>query len=207
MAEPEPEVTEEEIRAAFRPAPRTPSPRPDNLVNARMRDHAEWRKRGPEERGLSAKWYMIMTMQLRGLSTREIAQRLNFTEATIGRITHTERYRAVLESRVRELDVELVALKPKAVEALSNALTDLNRDTALRAARTYFEMTGQGTFGKTGGGDVSGVGAVALAKALVAEARAEVHVHIGGAGPTPAQVEGSPAGSIEALPPPEEESQ
>lgn len=83
---------------------------------------------------------------------------------------------------MRSLDLDIITLKPKAIDALSNALSDPNRDTALRAARTYFEMTGQGTFGRSAQADTGGVSAVGLAKALVAEARAEVHVHIGAAG-------------------------
>jgi len=138
---------------------------------------AAWRKRALEERPLSPKWYMIMTMQMRGMTNVEIAKKLGMYANSIGTIQKTEKYRKAFEQRITGLDQEILALKPKAVDALSNALDDKNRDTALRAARTYFEMTGQGTFGKTAGEVQGGVSAVGLARALLAESRATAVVH------------------------------
>jgi hypothetical protein len=205
---PEPEITAEQIRDAFLVGSHKRVQRPASPGSLQAGENLiEYRRRDPTDRPLSAKWYMIMTMQLRGLTNKEIAARIHCSEQRVSTITHTERYRGVLEARMKGLDVDIINLKPKAIEALAGALVDPNRDTALRAARTYFEMTGQGTFGGKGGdSNGGGVGAVALAKALVAEARTEVHVHVNGgpAQPTPITLEAAPAGSIEAQPPTEE---
>lgn len=182
-----PNITEEELRDAFLVGQHKRTASGAHLpALAAERETREWKRRAPEDRPLSAKWYMIMTMQMRALTNREICARLNMSENTLYAIQRSDRYRRVLESRMQGLDHEILALKPKAISALDGALQDSNKDTALRAARTFFEMTGQGTFGK-GPQDVSGsVSAVALAKALVSEARAsaEVHIHVGGRGET-----------------------
>jgi hypothetical protein len=176
-----PNITDEQLRDAFLAGQHTPRTRPDQAARfVEMNKDPGYQRRYPTDRPLSAKWYMIMTMQLRGLTNREISAKLSITETTLSNITRTERYRLVLKSRMESLDSDIIALKPKAIDALAGALVDTNRDTALRAARTYFEMTGQGTFGKQAdsGLSSSSVGAVSLAKALVAEARAEVHIHL-----------------------------
>ena len=188
------EITAEDIRTAFlggaaeivaTPPARS---RPDKVDRAESMRAArrEWLKRPPQERPLSPKWYMIMTLQLRGHTAAEIAKRVGCHSTTVTNISNSPRYRAALEARLKDLDNDLLVLKPKAIDALSSALVDPNKDTALRAARTYFEMTGQGTFGK-GVQDAGSTGAVALAKALLAEARAtaEVHIHVGGSSEVP----------------------
>jgi transcriptional regulator with XRE-family HTH domain len=128
-------------------------------------------------KGISGKWYSIMTMQLRGLTQIEISKQLNMTSQTVSNIQRSERYRVALKARLDGLDEELYALKPKAIQAFTNGLVSSNTDTALRAATEFFKITGTGTYGKQEVA-ASGISAEALAKNLLLAAKQEVHIHI-----------------------------
>ena len=176
-----PQLTDEQVRDAFLVGQHVPPKRPEReraFDDISHEARAAYRKRALAERGLSVKWYMIMTMQMRGLTNIEISVRLGIKQTTLSTIQKTEKYRKAFEARMSGLDQEILALKPKAIEALSAALVDQNKETALRASKQFFEMTGQGTYGKNHDPAASGaIGAVQLARALLAESRTSVTIN------------------------------
>jgi len=129
-------------------------------------------------KGVSTKWWSIMTMQMRGLTAIEIASRLGMTPQTVSNITRSQRYKDAYKGRLDGLDAELYALKPKAIQAFTNGLVSTNTDTALRAATEFFKITGQGTYGRQDTAPSGSVGAEALAKQLLLASKQEVHVHV-----------------------------
>ena len=179
--------TLEKMRQAFlQPVHKVARPdRADAAANlVRLSDY---RKRMPADRGLSVRWYTIMTLHMRGMSQAEIAKKVNLNTNTVNNICRSDKYRAAFKLRLEGLDDELLTLKSKAIQALDSALTSPNPDTQLRAASEFFKTAGVGMHGKGRVDGGTGVGAEDLARALLVAAKQEVHIHVGHEGGQPGQ--------------------
>lgn len=93
---------------------------------------------------LSTKWRTILSMEMRGISKREIAANLQAAYATIVSITNSPRYIAFREQQLGDADDEFINLKPAAVAALRNAITSDDAALAARTAIDFFKLSGYG---------------------------------------------------------------
>lgn len=162
-----------ELVALFRAPPAKPKPGGYVLTPARRRAEIDAHIASTGlVRPLSAKWAMIMSLQLRGHTNLAISHQLQTSPTRITAITRTERYQEALKERLAAFDSELLALKPLAIDALRDGLLDGDKNIALRASDQFFKVTGGGGVAQPSGP----ASAHEIARALVAEAR-EVHLH------------------------------
>lgn len=98
--------------------------------------------------GVSTRWAAIYTLELRGLTHRQIAEALNMAENSISKIVTDERYIEYRNQHLSALDQEFVAMKPLAFAALKGGLTSSDENTALRASEQWFKGANYGGFSK-----------------------------------------------------------
>lgn len=97
---------------------------------------------------VSTRWASIYTLELRGLSHKQIAEALKLAPQSIGRIISDPRYIEYRERHLSALDQEFVAMKPLAFAALKGGLTSQDENTALRASEQWFKGANYGGFSK-----------------------------------------------------------
>lgn len=91
---------------------------------------------------------VILSMQLRGFTSRAIAEQLGLNESRVCQIISTKRYRAAIEAKLDEADDEFLRMKPLAMAAVRNGLVSRDESLGLRAAETWFKAHGYKGFGR-----------------------------------------------------------
>lgn len=148
-------------------------------------------------------WRTISTLQLRGLSIRQIASELRLSDSGVARITRDERYLQYSAQILSEMDQEFLQMKPLAFQALKGGLQALDQDIALRASMQWFKAAGYGGFGagsSAGGARTSTASAEEVAQRLLAQVNIQINVHpnTGSASITSGASDGSADGAAAA---------
>lgn len=105
-------------------------------------------KGGAARSDVSTRWAAVYTLELRGLTGKQIAEALNIKPNTVSQIVADPRYIEYRERHLSVLDQEFVAMKPLAFAALKNGLTSQDENTALRAADAWFKGANYGGYSK-----------------------------------------------------------
>jgi transcriptional regulator with XRE-family HTH domain len=90
----------------------------------------------------------VYTLELRGLSYKQIAEALNMSSSGVAHIVADPRYIEYREQHLATLDQEFVAMKPLAFRALRGGLQSPDENTALRASEQWFKAANYGGFSK-----------------------------------------------------------
>lgn len=98
--------------------------------------------------GVSTRWASVYTLELRGLTSKQIAESLGISTGSVGKIIADARYIAYREQHLSALDQEFVAMKPLAFRALRGGLSSPDENTALRASEQWFKAANYGGFSK-----------------------------------------------------------
>lgn len=125
----------------------------------------ELRGKADPRRPLRTKARMVLSLELRGKTTGEIAAQLGMHANTVSAITRTDRYIAAREVLLGRMDAEFSAMKPDAFRALSQGLRSRDENTALRASETWMKAAGFGQYGK--GNQSQGLTAEDVARQLL----------------------------------------
>lgn len=127
--------------------------------------------------GVSTKWAAVYTLELRGLSRKEIAEALNLTPQGVSKIVADERYIEYRERHLTAMDAEFTAMKPLAFAALKGGLSSQDENTALRASEQWFKGAGYGGFSKTERTS-TGLTAEDVARALLTGVNVQVNTQV-----------------------------
>lgn len=98
--------------------------------------------------GISTRWTSVYTLELRGLTQKQIAEALGMSVGGVGKIVTDPRYIEYRERHLSALDQEFVAMKPLAFAALKSGLNSQDENTALRASEQWFKGANYGGFSK-----------------------------------------------------------
>ena len=120
-------------------------------------------------------WTSIYTLELRGFTHAQIAEVVNLTPQSVGRIVTDARYLTYREQHLSALDHEFVAMKPLAFAALRGGLGSQDENTALRASEQWFKAANYGGFSKHERPAVS-TSAEDIARSLLNQVNIQVNV-------------------------------
>lgn len=132
---------------------------------------------GTAQRPLNARERMVLSLQLRGLKTTEIASTLRMQPHTVYAIQRRVPYQKEFNARLDECDQYFLAMKPKALGALESALDSSDELTGLRGAETWFKAMGYKGFGKVEA-PAAPVSAEDIAVRLLAEGGGSVRIEV-----------------------------
>lgn len=129
---------------------------------------------------IKTKWKVIYTLEMRGLSLREIATALNISQTAVSDAVGDERYIAYCEEHLNAMDVQFLQMKPLAFAALKAGLGSDDENTALRASEQWFKGAGFGGFAKEPV-QPTRLTAEDVAQALIAGVNVNVQVNVSSA--------------------------
>ena len=98
---------------------------------------------------VNGRWASVCTLELRGLSQKNIAEALGIAPHTVSVIVNDDRYIQYRRERLAALDEDFVAMKPLALSALRGGLQSADENTALRASEQWFRAASFGGYSKT----------------------------------------------------------
>ena len=125
---------------------------------------------------VTTRWASVYTLELRGLTHKQIAEALNMSVGGIAHIIADPRYIEYREQHLSTLDQEFVAMKPLAFRALRGGLQSPDENTALRASEQWFKAANYGGFSKHERPAVS-TSAEDIARSLLNQVNIQVNVH------------------------------
>jgi len=135
----------DDVREALRPTPHVT--RACNAQNMRHNGRPRLEDVKPLPNGLlplSTKWRTVLSLELRGMTKKDIAAKLDTTPITISWITRQQRYIDHRDFLLKQADEEFFNLKPTALNAIRTGLNSSDEKTASQNARWYFETLGYG---------------------------------------------------------------
>ncbi len=141
--------------------------------------HLTQHKGSSRHERIVTRWASIYTLELRGLSQKQIAEALNMSPSGVGHITTDPRYIEYREQHLSSLDQEFVAMKPLAFRALRGGLSSPDENTALRASEQWFKAANYGGFSKHERPAVT-TSAEDIARSLLNQVNIQVNVHAPG---------------------------
>lgn len=98
---------------------------------------------------LKPKHEVILSLHMRGLTNKVIADHLNMTPEGISRVLHSPLVREHCTARLSDLDYRFINLKEKAIDAISDAL-DADQDIKTRVSAADIWLKANGYFEKKG---------------------------------------------------------
>jgi hypothetical protein len=142
-------MTGDELRAVLtRAAPqRTPRNRGIDPTDEHRANSLAARRQNIK-RSVPHRWDTILTLDLAGWSSIEIAEHIRMTPSRVSFARSTERYKEEKARRLTNLDHDFVSLKPLAINALRQGLVSTDENAALRASEQWFKTAGYGSHGQ-----------------------------------------------------------
>lgn len=100
---------------------------------------------------LRPKYEVILQLHMNGVPNTMIARNMGITEQRVSQILNDPLIKAHAKAKIDELDIRFLALKGKAIDAISDAL-DFDQDIDVRLSAADKWLKAHGYFEKKGGG-------------------------------------------------------
>lgn len=146
---------------------------PRNTTNFSGLEH----KGGKHVDRIKTRWAAIYTLELRGLTYKQIADAIGMSPNSVANVVADPRYIKYREEHLAALDQEFVAMKPLAFRALRGGLSSPDENTALRASEQWFKAANYGGFSKHERPAVS-TSAEDIARSLLNQVNIQVNVSV-----------------------------
>ena len=102
------------------------------------------KKRNPKPyRRLGVRQQRVLALFMSGHSKQEISKAMGMSSAAVSLIINNPSSMDLLERASRDNELEIKAMLPLAISAMRTAMRSDEEETALRAAKAYFQVTGR----------------------------------------------------------------